>query len=449
MGVKMLTEKKIKQALKAGKDQMLFDAAPRGEGKLAFRIRGQKASWLFVYRIDGKRKIMPVGDAGADGLDLKAAQEAVKPFNAIFLSGVDPQVQKEQERRQEAAQEREQAALGTVEELAQAYVDDMRRRGKGSWKKVEENLLTGRYAVVDAIGAKMKAKDVTPAILKDVLHGVYKRGYSAASHMRGYLHSMFGFGIAAENDYTRLSQSVSFGLDSNPVSAIPVDKAARKVGTRALSLEEVGIVWKDIEKYGVTEYPAQAIRLILATGGQRVREVCEAPWSEFDMEGRLWILAPERTKNSREHRIPLTDRALEILTWLRENSVSEFLFPNGRDSSRFMPFGTLTRAAKTFTKQYNEEHPDGPEFESWSPRDLRRTVRTLLAEAGEPDHRLDYLLNHGRSVGVGQKHYDRSARLAEKTRTITKWDQLLDQALGETGQGKVISISKKEISPWN
>lgn len=45
----------------------------------------------------------------------------------------------------------------------------------------------------------------------------------------------------------------------------------------------------------------------------RSGEVRGARWEEFDLERRVWTIPAERTKTGREHRVPLSGRALEVL----------------------------------------------------------------------------------------------------------------------------------------
>ena len=65
--------------------------------------------------------------------------------------------------------------------------------------------------------------------------------------------------------------------------------------------------------------------LILAAA--RTSEVIGARWSEIDFERRLWTVPPERMKAAREHRVPLSERALAILADMAAARCSEFVFP--------------------------------------------------------------------------------------------------------------------------
>lgn len=429
----VFTVKSVEKIVREGGNRYVAEDAPRGTGKLVLRVRGNLAEWGFQYFSDGKKRLYKIGNAAGDGaVTLAEARERVTPLRRMVADGMDPMVELERREAETRASRKADEERGSVEQLFRAYVDDMRRRGKSSWTSVERALLTGQYAAAEALGRAAKAAEIGPHELRQVLRDAYQRGPSMASHLRAYLSGAFKYGIGSEHDYTRSEQEVSFGLTVNPVASIPPDREARVAGNRVLTAKEIKSAWFDMQFYGVTPMVHDAVRFILAVGGQRVREVVEAPVAEFDLDTRIWTIPPERTKNNREHRVPLTERAIQIIEERIEAGEGHlFLFPHGRGGDRPMDFPSINQAVRKLC--------DGTGIPRWTPRDIRRTARTMLADAGEPDHRLDYHLNHGRSVGVGQKHYDRSARLADKTITMNKWDGLLAKALGEK-PGKVLPL---------
>ena len=73
----------------------------------------------------------------------------------------------------------------------------------------------------------------------------------------------------------------------------------------------------------------------------RSGEVRNARWDEIDREGALWTVPAERMKNGREHRVPLSDRALEVLDEARElPAADDLLFPS--PTGRALPQKTLS-----------------------------------------------------------------------------------------------------------
>jgi integrase len=59
----------------------------------------------------------------------------------------------------------------------------------------------------------------------------------------------------------------------------------------------------------------------------RSGETVGATWSEIDLDARVWTVPAERMKAGREHRVPLSDRAVEILKAMLPLRTSEFVFP--------------------------------------------------------------------------------------------------------------------------
>ncbi len=433
--MRYFTVKNVERVVRERKDRILTEDAPRGTGKLALRIRGETAEWMFQYYYAGKRRMIKLGYAiGETSLSLSEAREATRDYRGMVEDGLDPKAELERQARELEEKAREDANRGSVEQLFIEYVDDMKRRGKKTWKQVDNALLKGKHAAVNDFVPGVKAAEVTPLDVRKVLRKTYERGAKGmAYHLRAYLYGAFKFGVGHENDYTRASQDVSFGLTINPVASIPPDREARSPGQRVLSADELKAMWNDMPEHGVGKIVHRALQLVVATGGQRVREVVEASVGEFNLKDRVWTIPATRTKNSREHQVPLTERAIELIEKQMEKNKSSFLFPHALDETRVMTFPALGRAVRRYCEKTETEH--------WTPRDIRRTVRTMLAEAGEPDHRLDYHFNHGTSIGVGQKHYDRSSRLVDKTRTMLAWDKVLAKALdGEAG--KVVPLRK-------
>lgn len=59
----------------------------------------------------------------------------------------------------------------------------------------------------------------------------------------------------------------------------------------------------------------------------RTNETLGARWPEIDRKAKVWTVPPERMKSEREHRVPLTARALAILDEVEKVRTSDFLFP--------------------------------------------------------------------------------------------------------------------------
>lgn len=91
---------------------------------------------------------------------------------------------------------------------------------------------------------------------------------------------------------------------------------------------------------------ARALEFTILTG-LRTSEVIGAHWPEFDLQRKLWTVPAERMKAKREHRVPLSSRAMAVLTNLRREDV--FLFPgerSGKSLSNMAMLATLKRLGR-------------------------------------------------------------------------------------------------------
>lgn len=96
----------------------------------------------------------------------------------------------------------------------------------------------------------------------------------------------------------------------------------------------------------------------------RSGEVRMARWEEIDFDNRLWVIPAARMKAKREHRVPLTDSTIELLTALKANQVSAYVFPgqkSGRPLSN-MAFDALMRRMKVADAS---PHGFGSSFRDW------------------------------------------------------------------------------------
>src|SRR5262249_1233332 len=109
-------------------------------------------------------------------------------------------------------------------------------------------------------------------------------------------------------------------LETNPVAGTAkADEGGSR--ERVLTQEELRKLWQDV---GDDEF-GDVVRLLLLTG-QRRTEIGKLTWSEVDLARKMIILAPARTKNSRQHELPLSAQALAIIERLPRRNATDFLF---------------------------------------------------------------------------------------------------------------------------
>ena len=122
-----------------------------------------------------------------------------------------------------------------------------------------------------------------------------------ANRVRAYLVAALNFAISWK-DKPKYNPEIRFDIVTNPAEVVEKPQKAEAPGERVLSEEEICTLWS---QWG-QGFPGQVLRLILASGGQRVEEVLRAEWKEFDYTKNLWEIPASRTKSGRWHVVPLT-----------------------------------------------------------------------------------------------------------------------------------------------
>jgi integrase len=415
----------------------------RGEGRLVVKVqpKGSKA-FYFQYYTEGKVKYIPLGSYPA--LGLADARSIAAKHGQLLVDGIDPKTHLEAKRHREEVEAaelerkaREEQLKGSVQDLFRAYTDNMISTGKRTAPQVMTALEKDALPV---LGNATKAKEVTAGDIKLVLAKMIQRGAVVQSNrVRSYLCAAFNYGIKHDNDPANMNRDTLFGIDHNPVMAVP-RQDVEKTGERDLSADEIRRFWLDLPRGGFSLELQILYRLCFATGGQRPNELLVAEWVDIDFDRCLWEMPPSKTKNKRAHVVPLNDLAMELLASLRAiTGAGRYLFPKKKmdpsEEEKPMPSASVSRALARYCKGYHlkgEQASQANYFESFVPRDIRRTVKTRMGELGISKELRDRIANHAIN-DVSAKHYDRYDYVKEKRGALEEWGEWL---LVLTGRGE-------------
>ena len=204
------------------------------------------------------------------------------------------------------------------------------------------------------------------------------------------------------------SWAITEGLiETNPVqgTAKANENGSRE---RVLTKDELRELWLGLgdDRFG------DIIRLLLLTG-QRRNEIGKLQWNEVDLGHKLIVFAPERTKNSRQHELPLSRQACTILERQPRRNTTQFVFSE-------KGYQDWDRAKARLDKRLR--------IADWHLHDLRRTCATGMAELGVQPHIIEAVLNHvsGHKAGVAGI-YNRAKYADEMRSALQKWADHLDQ----------------------
>ncbi|WP_288453889.1 site-specific integrase [uncultured Enterobacter sp.] len=155
-------------------------------------------------------------------------------------------------------------------------------------------------------------------------------------------------------------------------------------GTRVLSEDELAKFLKWLPGSAYTPTIKNVLRLTLWTGC-RTGEVCNMAWSDVDLEkGTIYL---RETKTGVERYVQLSTQAIDFLSVLRLNS-DKYLFPSTRTR---LPIQQKYLTESAWRLRESGQMLDIP---SWTPHDLRRTVRTGLSRLQCPNEVAEAILGH-------------------------------------------------------
>jgi len=356
-------------------------------------------SWAVRYGQGGKRRKLTIPGAYPT-IGLKVARKLAREALERVAGGHDPAADKITARRAAAAPDSDYASLAGL--FLDRWLTKQRQRPKVRTIEQNSHLLglarDGDRWVPKAGGLAQRWKGravaaITRPEIVDVLDELVAAGLNIkANRQRAVLHTFFGWcwrrGL----------------LDANPVAAID-RPAAESSRDRVLADWELALLWRAADGDPVFG----PLYKFLTLTGQRRDEARGATWDEFDLETGIWTIPAGRAKNGREHELPLSDQAVDLL--------SNIPRIGRRPPMVFTTTGTsmisgMARAKRrldermlAIARQENSKATIVP----WVLHDLRRTCATGLQRLGVALPVIEKVLNHTSGsfagiVGVYQRH---------------------------------------------
>ena len=376
----------------AGKaDHIEWDAALPGFG---LRLRdGGSRTYVAQYKIGSKTRRLTLGSTKK--LTVVQARKEAKKQLAKVAAGGDPQGEKAKARA---------TATETFKAIAEGFVAFQTGRLRPSSLAATRLYLTQYCRRLN----DLKIEVITRREVASVLALIAKEhGPVAADRARSALSAMFAWAIGD-------------GLaDINPV--IGTNKHAGMTSRdRVLSNEELARIWLalDDDRYG------RIVKLLILTG-QRRDEIADLRRSEIT-ESAI-ELPGERTKNKRQHVVPLSAPAKAI--------IDEPLAA----ANRATVFGSRFDGFSGFSKSKAKLDAKLPRMAPWQLHDIRRSVATGMAELGIEPHIIEAILNHvsGHRSGVAGV-YNKATYLEAKTKALELWAQHIGVIVAQASGANII-----------
>jgi integrase len=425
-----LTDFKVKNLKKApaGKRYDVMDAEARGLG-VRVNDKGER-TFIFYSRFPGKsapeRRVIgeyvePDENGQHPAMSLADARKKAGEWRGLIKSGIDPKVKEEEARTAEktAAVQKLDRAFDTV---LDRYIKARRRDGI---RKVDEDEKDFNRECLP----KWKGRDVAALTMTDIMEvidGIAARGAQRqALNMAQKVGTFFNWCVDDEV------------IEVSPYRAKKIRTAIGEKSSRdrVLTDAEITVFWKATEKLDVV--PRSVYRLLLLTG-QRLNDIAQASWSEVDLEKKVLTIPAARFKSERDHAVPLTDDALEIIKALPRWKKCPWLFSLDGASAVTIGNKVKTRLDMAMVAALKGDD-DEATLPAWVNHDLRRTVRTRLSELDVMDEVAEAVIGHVPTALV--RTYNQSDRMKVKRDALTRWQGALNAIVGQKQADNVIPMT--------
>ena len=269
--------------------------------------------WVLLYRWHGKLKEMGLGPAAT--VSLSQARDLADRWRRELHAGRNPLESRDAERR--ATQ-----AVRTFGEVAAAYYEAKSQGWRNAKVRAQWMTPLERYA---GRLLPMAVSEIGTADVLAVLQPIWTAKPETASRVRGRIEAVIDAararGLIAPNE-------------ANPARwrghlshLLPKRQKLTRGHHPAMPYREVPSFFSRLREREAVA--ATALEFLVLTAA-RTAEVLGARWPEIDLKSAVWTVPAGRMKGAREHRVPLSDRALEILATMNKVRTGEFVFPSAR-----------------------------------------------------------------------------------------------------------------------
>jgi integrase len=356
-------------------------------------------SYVCQYRAERTSRRMHL----KPGLGLADARREAKAILGRVAKGGDPLGDK-----RKAAQ----ASENSFRAVAESF---LRREGP-KLRSAEERRKTFERLIFPVLGSRhvdsIRRSDIVK--LLDLIED--ESGPRMAHVVLAYISRVFNWHAGRHDDFR-----------SPLVRGMGRINAQERARSRVLSDDELRAVWTAAEASG--SLFDRYVQFVLLTACRR-NEAADMTRAELD--GGNWLIPASRMKGKRDHLVPLSRKALEILAKLPTIGKPDgYIFTiNGKRA--FRDFGTSK--AKLQARSGTS---------GWTLHDLRRTARSLMSRAGVPVDHAERCLAH--VIGGIRGVYDRHEFYSEKKTAFETLAALIERIVQPPG-ANVVNMNKRPVA---
>lgn len=312
-------------------------------------------SWVLRYMLNGRARAMGLG--GYPDITLAAAREKAAAYRVIIKSGTDPLDGKHESKAKAQA---DAAKRITFSKAAAEYIESH----KSGWKNAK-HIEQWRTSIKDYADGIIGSLDVSLIEVAHILRIMQKDDLwttktETATRLRGRIEKIIDW--ATVRGYRKGENPARWKGNLEALLPAPA-KVQKRAHFPAMPYKQMADFMPKLQAMGGTA--ARAVEFLILTA-TRSGEVRGARWEEIDLDDKLWTIPADRMKMKKEHRVPLTDSAIEVLNKMAPQDAG-LIFQGREKEGEPQPLSDMTLSAVLRRMEYKTEtiHGFRSSFRDW------------------------------------------------------------------------------------
>lgn len=276
-------------------------------------------SYIFQFTSPTTGRVRQLGLGSTNIIDLGEARDKAREASKLVLQGIDPIDAKHEQRSQRRL---EVAKRLTFKEAAEKYIEAHRSSWKGEVhaSQWEATLQTYAFPIIGALSVQAVDKGL---VLK-ILEPIWDKKPETAGRLRARIERILDWAKARDLRTGENPARWRGHLDK----VLPAVRKVKSVKHHpAMPYSEIPAFMAELRQRD--SISARALEYTILTAG-RTSEVIGMPDPELDLSAKLWTIPAVRMKGGREHRVPLCDRAVEIIKTVPREKNNPHIFAGGK-----------------------------------------------------------------------------------------------------------------------
>jgi integrase len=352
--------------------------------------------WSYRYRIDHKSREMGLGTFPE--ISIVDARQKAEDNRRLVLNKIDPIDDK---RKQEVLRKQQNKKFSFIANL---YISAKKKEEWRNPKSEQQwrNTITN-YAVpyLD----KKPLIDINTDDIHELLLPIWSSKTETARRLQQRLFRIFGF-AKIKKWYVKDNPALwKGGLQEVMPDPYKIHKV---ISFASLKHNEIGKFYQAISDLDLIA--VYALRLLILTA-TRTKEVIESRFDEFDLDKKIWTIPEHKMKTGIEHKVLLSDEAINIINLMRKRHNHEYVFNNPATGKHISNGAMLVFLKKQFPHLKVTVHG------------FRATFKTWAEETGDYQHHaIEFCLAHQLPSKV-EKAYLRTNLTEQRKVIMNDWEK--------------------------